>query len=226
MNINQSMQHTYPKLTLTLNDKSYSFSKFQLITFFIGSPILSVLIYFFFKLKVNYWIYELTTQQIVFILINLFKIDAYVISNPDHAIFPAVYIPNHPFNEFYAITINCIAGHVFSILIGVIVCIPRSRAFFSKKAFFWRKLKALISSVVAIYLLNLFRISLLLYLNYKGIPFVFIHESLFFLSAIIGALIFVIILKKWLPESFISIYYSYRLISKKEKKDCINHDCS
>lgn len=217
MNINQSMQHSYPELILTLNEKSYRFSKIQLITFFIGAPLVSILIYFFFKLKVNYWIYDFTTQQIVFILINLFNIDAYVISYSDHTIFPAVYIPNHPFNELYAITVNCIAAHVFSILIGVIVCIPRSKAFFSKKGFFWRKIKALIFSVVAIYLLNLFRISLLLYLNYKGIPFIFIHESLFFLSAIIGALMFVIILKKWLPESFISIYYLYRLISKKKR---------
>jgi len=67
--------------------------------------------------------------------------------------------------------------------------------------------------------MNVFRIAFLLFFNYKGVPFEFIHESLFFLSAIVGSLFTVILLKKWLPEVFISIYYLYRLISKKKRMD-------
>lgn len=55
----------------------------------------------------------------------------------------------------------------------------------------------------------------LLFFNFKGIPFEIIHESLFFLSAVIGALFFFIVLEYWLPELFVMIYYLYRLISQK-----------
>ena len=73
-------------------------------------------------------------------------------------------------------------------------------------------------SVIGIHLLNLIRLVFLLFFNFKGIPFNVIHESLFFLSAIIGALFVVIILKNWMPELFLSIYYMYRLVSQKIRK--------
>ncbi len=96
--------------------------------------------------------------------------------------------------------------------------VPSSKVGSIKKEFVWRKIKVLVISTSGIFLLNVFRIVFLLYFNFKGIPFDIIHESLFFLSAVIGALFFFILLEHWLPELFISIYYLYRLISQKITK--------
>jgi len=166
----------------------------------------------------NYWIYEFTSSFISVFLNLLFNLNAQVIIYPEHDIFPSIFIPNHPFEGSYAITINCIAGHIFSFIIGVILLVPSSKIGSSKKEFVWRKIKVLVISISGIFILNVFRIIFLLYFNFKGIPFEIIHESLFFLSAVIGAIFFAIVLEHWLPELFVSIYYLYRLISQKISK--------
>lgn len=206
------------RLTLHLNHKTYKFLNRQLATFFIVSPILCILIYLFLGLKMNYWIYEFTSNFISFFLNLFFNLNAQVIIYPEHDIFPSIFIPNHPFDGTYAITINCIAGHIFSFIIGVILLVPFSKVGSVKKEFVWRKIKVLVISTSGIFLLNMFRIIFLLYFNFIGIQFEVIHESLFFLSAVIGALFFFIVLEHWLPELFVSIYYLYRLISQKISK--------
>ncbi len=203
---------------LHLNHKTYKFLNHQLATLFIVSPILCISIYFFLSLRMNYWIYEFTSSFISVFLNLLFNLNAQVIIYPEHNIFPSIFIPNHPFEGSYAITINCIAGHIFSFIIGVILLVPSSKIGSSKKEFVWRKIKVLVISTSGIFILNVFRIIFLLYFNFKGIPFEIIHESLFFLSAVIGALFFAIVLEHWLPELFVSIYYLYRLISQKISK--------
>ncbi len=211
-------EYIQDRLILCLNQKTYKFLNSQLAIFFIISPILSISFYFFLSLRMNYWIYEFTSTFISFLLNLLFNLNSQVISYPEHDIFPSIFIPNHPFDGTYAITINCIAGHIFSFIIGVILLVPSSKEGSIKKEFVWRKIKVLVISTSGIFLLNVFRIIFLLYFNFKGIPFDIIHESLFFLSAVIGALFIAILLEHWLPELFISIYYSYRLISQKVSK--------
>ena len=206
------------RLILHLNQQSYKFSNRQLSIFFIISPILCIFIYFFLSLRMNYWIYEFTSSFITFFLNLFFNLNAQVIAYPEHDIFPSIFIPNHPFDGSYAITVNCIAGHIFSFMIGVILLVPSSRNGSINKEFGWRKIKVLLISTFGIFLLNVFRIIFLLYFNFKGIEFEIIHESLFFLSAVIGALFFFIVLEHWLPELFISIYYLYRLVSQKTSK--------
>lgn len=217
MKENQNDQFYYPKPTLHLDGKAYRFTTLQIFYLIVGSPLLSIFIYLFLKLKINYWIYELTAIQIVSILNLIFNINSIVIIYSDPNIFPTISIPNHPFNGNYAITTNCIAAHIFGIIIAIILFIPASKDSSNKMDFIWRKIKTLTISVVGIYILNIFRIAFLLFFNYNGIPFEFIHESLFFLSAVIGALFIVLLLKNWQPELFISIYYLYCLISQRKK---------
>lgn len=219
MKENQNKKLYFPRPTLQLNEKKYKFSNLQLIYLIIGSPLVSIFIYYFLRIQINYWIYELTSIQISFFLNLFFNLNSKVIVYADRTIFPTIYIPNHPFEGNYAITTNCIAAHIFSIMIGIILFIPSSKELLSKKDFLWRKMKTLTVSIVGIYILNVFRIVFLLFFNFKGIPFEFIHESLFYLSAIIGALFFVIVLKNWQPELFISIYYIYYLISKRKRRN-------
>lgn len=202
---------------LHFNGKSYKFTNFQLVTFIIGTPLLSIFTYYFLKLKINYWIYQIISLQVSFFLNFVFNMNSSVIFYPDHNTFPTIFIPFHPFEGTYAITTNCIAAHIFSIIIGLILFIPASKEFTNKRNFIMRKARTLIISVIGIHILNLLRIVLLLFFNFKGIPFDIIHESLFYLSAIIGALLVVILLKNWMPELFISIYYMYCLISRKKR---------
>ncbi len=219
MKESQTEQPFNQKLIINLDGKSYKFSTTQIIILILGAPLISLLIYFFLQLKINYWIYEFTSTQISFILNSLLGMNSQVIIDPEHNLFPSIFIPDHPFNQNYAITTNCIAAHVFSIIISLILLVPPSKTSSTKKDFILRKTKTLIITVLGIYLMNIFRIAFLLFFNYKGVPFEFIHESLFFLSAILGSWLTVILLKKWLPEAFISIYYLFRLISKKKRGD-------
>ncbi|MFX1480188.1 MAG: hypothetical protein ACFFCI_18880 [Promethearchaeota archaeon] len=207
----------YNRPTLQLDGKSYRFSTIQLLNLIISGPILAILIYFFLKLRINYWVYEITAKQVVFILNFIFNINSTVIIDPSHRIYPIIYMPNHPFNENYAITTNCFAAHIFSILIGIILFIPNSKDNLNKKDFIVRKIEALTIAVFSIHILNILRIAFLLFFNFNGVSFEFIHSSLFFLSAIIGSWVFFILIKKWLPELFISIYYAYFLISQKKR---------
>ncbi len=205
------------KTILKLNGRSYVFSPFSIMVLIIGAPILCLFIYFFLSLRINYWLYELTAKQIAFILNSIFNLNSQVIIYSEQSIFPTIFIPNHPFNGSYSITTDCVAVHVFSIFIGIIGCVPSSKDPFNMDDFKWRKLMVLIISIGVIHILNIFRIALLLFFHFNGIPFEFIHQSLFFLTAILGALFFTFVLHKWLPEIFISIYYIYPLISQRKR---------
>ena len=189
-----------------------------MVLLIIGIPFLIFIIYTFLTLRINYWIYEFTANQIVFLLKFIFQLNSNVIIDSQHSIFPRIHIPYNPLEGDYAITPDCIAAHAFSIVISIIVCIPASTTISNKKEFMLRKIKTLLVVIVLFYIINIFRIALLLFLNYSGIPFDVIHQSLFVLSSIIGALVFIILLQKWLPELFISIYYFYFLIFKTKNK--------
>ena len=209
------------KPILYLNQKNYSFSIFSILMLIVGGPLLCVLIFLFLSLRYNYWLYELTAKQIWFVLNNIFNVNSQVIIYNEEHFFPTILIPNHPFSGNFSITTECIAAHVFSIIIGLFVCVPSSEDSFTKEDFTWRKITVLIISIFTIHILNVFRVSLLLFLNFHGIPFEFIHQSLFFISAIIGALFLAFLLHKRLPEILISIYYIYPLINQKRN---VNQD--
>ncbi len=211
------MIQNHKKPIIEFDGKSYEFAIPQMIVLIIGIPLLSFLIFLSLKLRINYWIYEFTANQIVFFLNSIFSMNSYIIIDSQHNIFPTIFIPNHPSEGNYAITPNCIAAQVFSIIISIIICIPSSTTSSRKKDFMLRKIKSLIFIILFLYIINIFRIVFLLFLNYNGIPFDFIHQSLFVLSAIVGALIFIILVQKWVPEFFFSIYYFYYLIFKSKK---------
>lgn len=207
------------KPILHLNERSYVFSNRSIFTFIIGGPSLCLIIYWFLSLRLNYWLYELNTKQVVFLLNSMFKVNSQAILSQGQNYFPVISIPNHPFIGEYTMTTECIGAHVISIFIGLIICVPASKDISAREDFKWRKAKTLVISISVIYISNIFRIVFLLYFNFMGIPFEFIHQSIYFLSAIAGALFFTYILHRWLPEIFISIYYVYPLISKQKIKN-------
>lgn len=205
------------KPMIVFNGRSYFFSLNQILMLILGTPLLSLILFFFFSLDINFWINEITTKQVSFFLKLLFRIDSQVIV--PRQINTAPYIHFIKQDKVFNITTACLATHVYSIFIGIILCIPNSKNEKSKVDFKWRKTITFIFSIIMVYILNLIRLVVLFFTIYQGIPWEFIHETLFYLSAVIAGIIFIIFLRKWMPEFFISIYYMYVLaIHKKNKK--------
>ena len=61
---NQNKDFSVYRPILYFNGKNYKFTNFQLLTFIIGAPLLSVFTYYFLQLKINYWVYEFISTQI------------------------------------------------------------------------------------------------------------------------------------------------------------------
>lgn len=201
---------------LNLDGKIYLFSIKSIILLVIGGPILSFLTLTFFSMKINFWLQELTARQTIFLLKLFFNIESRI-RYQSEVIYPwVVYIPHN--NNTFRISLECTGIHVFSIFFGIIICTPHSKDMITREDFSWRKMKTFIFSLLILYIFNLFRILLLIYLDYIGIPWISIHNFINDLSGIIAAIIFFIILYKWMPEFFISIYYIYPAIRAKIKK--------
>lgn len=194
------------RIKLQLMGKTYKFSNLSLLFFLLFAPIFSCIIYLFLSLEMNYWLNEITAKQVVFILNLISDMNAQILIEE----YPVIYVPNHP--PRLEIITECTAAHIFSISIGIIISIPSSEDSLAKKEIIWRKTKTIIVSILCINILNIIRIVVGAYLNYKGIPIEFIHQPLFYISAVFGAIFFIYILNRWMPEMFISIYYIYRLI--------------
>jgi len=79
MKESQTEQPLNQKLIINLDGKMYKFSTTQIIILILGTPLISLLIYFFLQLKINYWIYEFTSMQISFILNSLFGFYLYLL---------------------------------------------------------------------------------------------------------------------------------------------------
>lgn len=223
-NKNESYQKTHLKkdkhkqkknngLILKLDEQYYIFSKKSIIILLIGSPLLFYFFYIFFHTETNNWLEEIATKQTVFILNVIFDIKSQVLFSPEEEI-PWMILILQKNNIFY-ITRACTAVHAYSIFGAIIILIPHSQNQATREDIIWRKTKALTISIIAIYILNILRLILLIYLDYIEIPLEPIHMALNYLSGIVGALIFMILLYKWTPEFYVSIYYMYRLIIQK-----------
>jgi len=78
MNEPNHVQEENPKEKSTrpvieFEDKKYLFSLNSLIIFGIGTPLLAVIIYFFFDVEAQFWLHEIVVKQTIFFL-NLFLI--------------------------------------------------------------------------------------------------------------------------------------------------------
>jgi len=207
------IQKKIDKLILKLDEKYYIFSIKSITILLIGSPLLFYFFYIFFHTDANNWLEEIATKQTVFILNIIFDIKSQVVFSSEEEI-PWMILILQKENIFF-ITRACTAVHAFSIFGAIIILIPHSQNQATREDIIWRKTKALTFSIIAIYILNILRLILLIYLNYIGIPLEPIHMALNYLSGIVGALIFMILLYKWTPEFYVSIYYMYRLIIQK-----------
>jgi len=201
------------KPILQFNGKKYVFSSKSIIFFLFCGPVISISLYMFLNMRSNYWLQEIITKQAVFLLNNLFNMNSLVSFNPKEKWPWKIFIPQT--NSTLSIGTMCAAGHIFSIMIGLIICIPHSQDSITRKDTVWRKTKTLIFLIGIIYLLNLLRIILVIILSDFGFLLESLHSFSNYISAIIAAFIFFLFLYKWIPEFFISIYYLYPLFTNK-----------
>lgn len=201
-------------LIFHIDDMKFYFSRTGIIIFFCGTPLFVYFIYVFFEMEVNIWIQEITTKQANFIFNLISPIKSNILFSPGQK-YPWI-IAITQSNSYFLIEPWCTAVHVFSIFSGIIICIPHSQDPMTSKDIIWRKTKMLFISIVIIYMLNLLRIAFMIHLIINiGISF-WIHDFLNYVSGFIAALIFIALLYKWVPEIYLSIYYSIQLISNKD----------
>lgn len=185
-------------------DKNYCFSSKSLFLFVLGSFIISGLLFIFFALDINIWIQEIVTKQTNFILSGIFHVPSEITFKPTASMPWYISVPGGM--EPFGIGLFCTAVHVFCIFIGFIMSIPPSLYLNTRRDFLWRKIKALALLITLIYVINLVRMVILLYLTYLGFDFVIAHSILMYLTGVAGAVIFIFVLYKWLPELYIASY--------------------
>ncbi len=197
------------------NDKSYQFSRRSIILFFVGAPLLSLYLLIFFSLDINTWTQELIAKQTHFILESLLNIPSQVVFHPNESVQWGISVSG--VENAYGISLLCTAVHIFSILAGIIVCIPHSQDDNASKDIIWRKTKALIVVIMIIYALNLLRLIIVLYTASIGGDTGSIHSLLLYLTGGIGAVIFFIFIYRWVPELFLALYSIPSIFFQKTK---------
>ena len=201
---------------ISFNKKEYIFSIRGIILFLFAGPICSMLLYLFLEMDINDWLKEIIAKQTSYFLNLIGNVNSQAIHTP---------LENHPW-KIYISSINmnfyistwCTAAHIFSIFIGIIIFIPHSKNYETRKGIIWRKIKVIAILIVIIYTGNLLRLVLLLGSAFSGMNWELIHSSLNIISGVFAAIIFIITIYKTLPEFFISTYYLYSIINQKVKK--------
>ncbi|MBD3198195.1 MAG: hypothetical protein GF317_24305 [Candidatus Lokiarchaeota archaeon] len=194
--------------------KKYLFSLNSLILLFVGAPLLTVIIYFFFDLKINYWLHEIVVKQTTLFLNLLFDMGAetqYLIAGKYHWNF---IIPGRASIYFETF---CTGIQAICVFAGIIIFTPHSKDPLTKRDIIWRKTKSLIVSSVIFYVVNVIRMLIQIYLYFIGYRWADIHYSISAASSFIAAII-VLLMHKWIPEFIISLIYTYTLIKTFIKK--------
>ena len=195
------------------NGKKYSFSTKALILFPVGTIILALLMIQFFELRANFWLHEILAKQTVFFLNFFFNLEAETLYIPE---FPYPWHINIQGSIGVYITSGCTGTPALSILSAVVILTPHSQDPTTREDIVWRKTLDIIATLVLIYLFNIFRLVILIYLYNLGFAWDVIHNSLANLSAVVATHIFIFwFCNKYIPEWYISIYYSGKLMYNK-----------
>ncbi len=204
---------------IEFENKKYIFSLNSLIILGVGTPLLALIIYFFFDIEAQFWLHEVVVKQTVYFLNLFFNMDvstSYVPSEKYHWSFNFVgNIDGDPLGSIFFETF-CTGIQAICVFAGIIICTPHSKDSHTNKDIIWRKTKALIVSSIIFYVVNVIRMLIQIELYYLGYPWDSIHVSISAASSFIAAII-IILLHKWIPEFIISIIYMGTLISRKVK---------
>ena len=177
------------KVILRISQEKYIFPLKSIAFLILGGPIISLLLFLFFTLKINYWLPELVAIQSKFLLKHFFNINAEALISSEYNDIWYLRIAQN--NHRFYFDPMCTAIHVFSIYTGMIICIPKSQDQDTRKLLYWRKTKTLVSSISIIYIVNLIRISSIIYGAHLGFSWGFFHDIINYISGIFAAFIFI-----------------------------------
>jgi exosortase/archaeosortase family protein len=196
--------------------KKYIFSINSILILVIGAPVISILIYMFFDMEINYWLHEIVVKQTAFLLNLLFNMGSEALYFPGGQYHWLFQIPGK--NPIYFETF-CTGIQAICVFAGIIICTPHSQDRDTNEDIIWRKTKSLIVSSLLFYVVNIIRMLIQLNLYYMGYAWEDIHYSISAASSFIAAII-ILLLHRWMPEFIISIIYTGTLISEpiKEKR--------
>jgi len=199
---------------IEFDEKKYIFTTRSIILLFVGTPILSYAIYYFFDMQANYWLHEIVVKQTVFFLNLLFNMGAETEYFPRGMHHWSFSIPDK--GSIYFQTF-CTGVQAICVFAGIIIFIPHSLDSKTNEDIIWRKTKALIASSILFYVVNIIRMIIQIYLFYIGYAWEDIHYSISAASSFVAAII-ILLLHAWIPEFIISIIYGGSLINKKVKE--------
>ena len=201
--------------------KEYQFSILSIIFIPIGILLTFFSFFWFFDLQSNQWLEEIVIKPSVFLANSLFNMNNQVFYNLGMKD-PWVIIVNP---QEYTITINttCTAIGNYLLFAGIILFTPKSHNNSDKEDLLWRKTTIFTLAVTIMYILNLFRIAISVLLVYYYVPYDIIRFTIDYSITIIIVVILSILLLKRLPEFYLSIFYSYLLVSHKLKSKYSNN---
>jgi exosortase/archaeosortase family protein len=191
-------------------EKNYTFSTKSLLIYPIGTIILSILIIFLFELPFTFWLHEIIAKQSTFLLNLFFDLGAEVIYDSFQYHPWLIRIPD-------TVTVGMISGcagiPAISIFISIIIFTPHSQDSLTSEDIIERKIKDIIITIIFIYIFNIIRIVGIIYLYHLGYDWSLIHDSLANLTAVIAVHVFIFLFcNKFIPEWYISIYYTGKLL--------------
>ena len=205
---------------IEFENKKYIFSLNSLLILGVGTPLLAIVIYFFFDIEAQFWLHEIVVKQTIYFL-NLFFDMSVSTSYMPSGIYHWSFnfdgnINGDPLGSIYFETF-CTGIQAICVFAGIIICTPHSKDKRTSKDIIWRKAKSLIMSSVIFYVVNIIRMLIQIELYYLGYPWDSIHVSISAASSFIAAII-ILLLHKWIPEFIISIIYTGTLINRKVKQ--------
>lgn len=209
------------RLVIRFKGKKYSFSTLRLILFPLGLMISIPLLLQIFENVELTWLQELFTKHMVFFLNLIFNIGAQVMYVPEYPCpwYTVISSSNRCYSHGSCFTIKtytsngCTGFLSMSIFVAIILFSPHSRNPKTRENVFWRKSIATIAAISLIYLYNVLRATIQVYLYSQGYKWSVIHDSEGMLAITVGFHIaFFLLCSKIVPECFLSLYYSGKLI--------------
>ncbi|MFX1497871.1 MAG: hypothetical protein ACFFBH_10115 [Promethearchaeota archaeon] len=198
------------RLEIKFRGKKYSFSNLALIVFPLGLIISVPFILQFDKTTELIWLQELFTKNVVFFENLFFNLGVYVIYNPTYS---CPWLIGYSDNALAYVNNGCTGFLTMSIFVAVIIFVPHSQVSKTKENILWRKSIAIIIAISFIYLFNIFRLTIQIYLYTHGFAWSIIHDSDEMLALTVSFHIAIFLLCcKYIPELFLSIFYSGKLI--------------
>lgn len=204
------------RLEIRFRGNKYSFSNLALILFPLG-----LIISIPFLLQIDetielVWLQELFAKNVVFFVNLFFNLGAYVIYKP---IYSCPWLITYTDGVTVYIDNGCTGFLAMSIFVALIIFAPHPQISKTKENILWRKSIAIIIVLSLIYLYNIFRVTIQFYLYSRGFAWSVIHDSGEILAITISFHIaFFLICCIFVPEWFLSIFYTGELIFTQLKK--------